>query len=339
MDKRELITSVAASALKRNSRAIFEDVKRSNAADAVRLKKLQKEEYDAYVEKTEQEWLVKLRNTELTEPEIMTSDLEVDKKQEWLGYVDKQLDEIKKDKEPVTNEEVKGRLESMAYDIWTGAVKMEDFLKELKTARYIDRTIDDAAYDEIFSLVQREHKTYQATAIKVAVDEAKIQLIDAPGDMDIFAAIEAAKAMFEGKELKKETERILSERQLQFWHHGQYRKALNQWFADHPDADADEIYIESRKLLSHYRRRGISEIERLLAEREKQLFTVSPDIEEMKEKYPEIWEAAGKAVGEVDISDIPEPKTRAEFTAQLSAIKGRGRALAYYTKWVDKLWP
>lgn len=244
-----------------------------------RIMKTRQSEYDQYVEQVEQDWLVKLRNKQLTENEIMSSTLEVDKKQEWLGYIDKQAEEILAGEDIVTDEVVKGELESMAYDIFTGAISLPDFQKELKKTRYIDKAIDDAAYDEIFSLAQREYKSYQAQALKTAVDDAARQLIDVRTEMDVFAAYEAARAKFKGAELTKETQRILSDRQLQFWNHSRYRKALNDWFAKNPDATADEIYIEAQKLLVHYRGRTIDELKKLLSEQEKRLQTIAPPAE------------------------------------------------------------
>lgn len=279
----------------------------------------QKAKYEQYVEQTEQDWLVKLRGHQLTENEIMASTLEVDKKQEWLKYVDEQAKEVLTGEDIITDEVVKGELESMAYDIFTGAISLPDFQKKLKDARYMDKTIDDTAYDEIFSLAQREYKTYQATAIKTAIDEAKMQLIDLPSDMSLRDQIHWIKEQIEDeKEQKQQIERVLKRRQLQFWHHGQYRRALSEWFAKNPDATADEIYIESKKLLTHYRRREISEIKGLLSEAEKRLQTVSPDVEEMKKKYPEIWEAAQKVVGERKLTE--EEELLAEYKAIQNAL-------------------
>lgn len=229
--------------------------------------------YKEYVEKIEQDWLVKLRNNQLTENEIISSTLEVDKKQEWLDYIDKQAEEILAGEDITTDESVKGDLESMAYDIFTDAISLPDFQKELKKARYIDKTIDDGAYDEIFSLAQREYKSYQAQALKTATDDAARQLIDVRTELDLFALLQSIKDVDERK-------RILSERQIQFWHHSQYRKALNDWFSENPKADADEIYIQGQKLLTQYRRRTVDEIRKLLRLEEER---VSPTpLEEIK---------------------------------------------------------
>ena len=300
---------------------------RARTAQSRRLAE-QRAEYDKYVEETEQDWLVKLRGHQLTENEIYASTLEVDKKQEWLKYIDVQAKEILAGEDIITNEVVKGELESMAYDIWTGAISLSDFQKRLKAARYIDKTIDDNAYDEIFSLAQREYKTYQANTIKTAIDEAKMELVDLPGEMDIRAMIASIQARFGGLRQTEEIQRVLNIRQLQFWHHGQYRRALNEWFAKNPDATGDEIYIESKKLLSHYRRRGIPEIKKILSEREKRLFMVSPDAAEMKKKYPKIWEAAQKVIDE----DRREPEEKLDVYKSPTDKEAHKKVLLIWSK-------
>ncbi len=222
-------------------------------SEAVRIKAQTKEEYDAYVEQIEQAWLVKLRSKELTENDVMNSTLEVDKKQEWLGYVDKQAEEVLSGEEVITDEEVKGSLEKSAYDIWSGAVSVEDFYKFLKIARYEDKTIDDDAYDELLSLAQREYKSYQAQAMSDAVTEAKNQLVDFVTETALERRMAAVEKRLKGKELEKEQGRISTRRQVQLATWGRYRRALKQLLQKNPDWNHDDIYIESQKLLSTFR--------------------------------------------------------------------------------------
>jgi len=235
---------------------------RFEKSEAVKIKAQAKEEYDAYVEATEQDWLVKLRKKELSENEVMSSNLEVDKKQEWIGYIDKQAEEVLKGEEVVTDEEVKGSLERYAYDIWTGAVSMEDFNKHLKVARYEDKTIDDAAYDELLSLAQREHKSYQAQAMSDAVTEAKGQLVEHTTESALERAIAAYERRASARELGEEaiqkgTQEIQTKRQKQLVNWGSYRRALRQLLQKNPDWNHDDIYIESQKLLATYRSHGV----------------------------------------------------------------------------------
>lgn len=149
-------------------------------------------------------------------------------------------------KDIITDEEVKGSLEKMAYDIWTGAVSFDDFKKHLNIARYDDKTIDDTAYDEIMSLGQRELKSYQATAMREREDYALKQLVDLPTEYDLNERLRHLTSQFQ-------IDQTISLRKLQLENHDKYKKALRDLIKDNPDWDADEIYIQSQKLLTQYR--------------------------------------------------------------------------------------
>jgi hypothetical protein len=224
-------------------------------SEQLRIKAQKKEDYDAYVERVEQDWLVKIQTPGLlTETEIINSTLEVDKKQEWLKLIKAQHKDILSGAEVVTDEEVKGSLEGMAYDISTGSVEITDFQKYLNTARYIDKTIDNAAYDELLSLGEREFKSYQGTAMKEREVFALGQLVELPTDDAVTRRMEAARARWTGEVLEAEERRIMSDRQLQFDNLDQYKKALRDWLKANPDANAEEIYKQGRSLLVHYRK-------------------------------------------------------------------------------------
>lgn len=252
---------------------------RARTANA-RLKKEQQEKYDAYVEQTEQDWLVKLRNTKLTEPEIMASTFTVDKKQEWLGYIDSQAKEILSGKDIITNQVVKSQLEDDALLVGYDAMSIEDFRVKATKARYspdvpLDQRINDSAFDEVMTLARRELKTSQGNALGTAITEAGNELIDVRTEFDLSAALASLDASFKGDELKAEKQRMLDNRQLQHWWHGQYKKAMNEWFEERvkisPAPTEDDIYIEAKKKLVHYRGKTINEIKGLLQSREAEL--------------------------------------------------------------------
>ncbi len=75
----------------------------------------QKLEYDKYVEKTEQDFLGKLRQEQLTEDEIMASTLEVRRKEKWLGDIDAQAKERLEGK-PTTDYETFDSISDMIDD-------------------------------------------------------------------------------------------------------------------------------------------------------------------------------------------------------------------------------
>lgn len=146
-----------------------------------------------------------------------------------------------------TNETVKGQLESMAYDISTGAVTVPEFRDRLTEERYTNKTIDDDVYDELFSLAERKFESYQAGAMKEREVFALGQLVTLPSE-------EAFAEMLARLESKFDKDQAQTLRQLQFDNLDQYKKALRDWLKENKDANADEIYTEGRKLLTQYRK-------------------------------------------------------------------------------------
>jgi hypothetical protein len=146
-----------------------------------------------------------------------------------------------------TNQSIKGDLESMAYNIHNGSVALEDFIAQLEGARYDDKSIDDSAYDELRSLATREFKTYQSNEMGSRISFARNQLVTMPSDLGFEEQIRKITDKFQ-------KEQAITLRKLELDNLDQYRKALNDWFADNPEADADEIYTKGRSLLAHYRK-------------------------------------------------------------------------------------
>lgn len=148
-----------------------------------------------------------------------------------------------------TNQRVKGDLEAMAYDISTGAVTMPELKNRLVEERYTKKTIDDDAYDEIFSLAERKFDSYQAESMKKREVHALGQLVTLPSE-------EAFAEMLARLTSKFDKEQAQTLRQLQFDNLDRYKKALRDWLKkpENKDANADQIYEEGRKMLVHYRK-------------------------------------------------------------------------------------
>ena len=148
-----------------------------------------------------------------------------------------------------TNETVKGQLEAMAYDISTGAVTVPEFRARLTEERYTNKTIDDDVYDELFSLAERKFESYQAGAMKEREVFALGQLVTLPSE-------EAFAEMLARLTSKFDKDQAQTLRQLQFDNLDRYKKALRDWLKlkKNKDANADEIYIEGRRLLTQYRK-------------------------------------------------------------------------------------
>ncbi|KKN51516.1 hypothetical protein LCGC14_0622080 [marine sediment metagenome] len=183
-----------------------------------------------------------------------------------------------------TNETVKGTLESMAYDISTGAVTIPEFRTRLTEERYTNKTIDDDVYDELFSLAERKFESYQAGAMKGRETFALTQLVTFPSELGFAEQLRQLTSQFE----KEEAQTL---RQLQFDNLDQYKRALRRLLEkpENKDANADWIYTEGRKLLTHYRKTpeqlrnpltagqaAVGAIKKIAAQAEIREFIVSP---------------------------------------------------------------
>ena len=197
---------------------------------------------------------------------INSTSLAPEEKFKWSERFRKRAEAINKGKSIVTDERVRGELEEMANDIGIGSVTKQQTLDAANQARYTDEKIDDAAYDQIRTLIEREHKSYQSTAIKEATSFGAGQLVSIT-----IGVIESLKLLRQAKKLEDAS----SLRELELWNMGQYRKALNDWLTVHPEADADAIYIQSRKMITQYRRPP-DEIERARADFEQRLQSGDP---------------------------------------------------------------
>ncbi len=169
------------------------------------------------------------------------------------SYRQKMNNEAKRKAEAIpirVNQPVKSNLEGMAYDITSGAVTMEEFKTARDEARYPEDgnpTIDDDVYDELTSLAERKFESYQSGAMRERETFALGQLVTHPSELGFAERLRQLTSQFE-----KDQAQVL--RQLQFDNHDQYKKALRDLLKTKPDADADWIFTEGRKLLKHYRK-------------------------------------------------------------------------------------
>lgn len=127
----------------------------------IRSKAEAKEQRIAYVEKVEQDFLVKLRERKLTEGDVMGSLLDVNEKQEWLGYIEKQRERILSGADIITDQARKHELLDMAAAIkWPDRqVTSQEVNKLAREGRYgAAASLDDAAYDEIRDAIRRSEE-------------------------------------------------------------------------------------------------------------------------------------------------------------------------------------
>jgi len=179
--------------------------------------------------------------------------------QEFMKLVDAQAKDILKGDEIVSDKRQEARLEKMALDVSTGARTLEEVSIEAAKARYTDKTIDDAGYEGVMSIANREHKTYQANALGEAISYGMRQLISTE---------EAKKEMFDammagGGDYAEMAGKMASAGRLAEENFSQYKRAMNEWFESEKQAGReptdDDIYIKSRKMLVHFRGRKLDE--------------------------------------------------------------------------------
>ena len=200
----------------------------------------------------------------------------------WFERQRANIERRLKGEEIVTDRRIEGELEAMAYDISIGAVTMPEFKKRLNK-EYRDGTINNNTYEELFSLSERKFDSYQSEAMKMRETYALTQLVTLPSE-------EAFAEMLARLTSKFDKEQAQTLRQLQFDNLDRYKKALRDWLKKNPDANADEVYKEGRKILVHYRKTP------------DQLRTVYPKMPTDKK----ILEAAKKVAGKKQKSPYPE---------------------------------
>jgi hypothetical protein len=140
---------------------IIESRERFIRAEEAKRKVDAKEQRAQYVEQVEQDFLIKLRDTSLSENDVMDSDLDVDEKREWLGYIEKQRERILSGADIITDQSRKHELLDMAAAInWPERqVTAQEVNKLAREGRYgAPANLDDIAYDEIRDAIRSAEK-------------------------------------------------------------------------------------------------------------------------------------------------------------------------------------
>ena len=235
-----------------------------------------------------------IRAGQSAEATIEGSNLDEKEQFTWFERQRLAIERRLKGEEIVTDRRVEGELEAMAYDISTGAVTMLEFKKRLNK-EYRDGTINDNTYEELFSLAERKFDSYQSEAMKMRETYALTQLVTLPSE-------EAFAEMLARLTSKFDKEQAQTLRQLQFDNLDRYKKALRDWLKKNPDANADEVYIEGRKILVHYRK-------------------VPNQLREEVANRGKAGRAAVEAIMKIAVQAVPQPKTKAEYDKLESGTK------------------
>ena len=296
------------------------DLKRNYRVEKNAIDSQAKKELEVAQEVIRNDFIAKIQKGELTFEEVMASNLQTKGElgKEWFREaINTQAEDILKGEEIITDQRVKTDLEKMALDVSTGAVTHDELSTAAAKARYDDKTIDDAAFDDVMTIANREHKTYQANAIGDAITYARFQLLD---EDEVLYQLAAEADLEKGETIAK---KIVSLGRRQSENLDQYKRALNEWFESEKAAgrepDDDDIYIKSRTMLIYYRDRDIFKSYKGL------------DISKLEKLDRELTEGMQKTT---------KKPTREEFVNRVGLLKSRGRedeAKEYYDKWVGEI--
>jgi hypothetical protein len=218
--------------------------KRFLNAQAIQARARQKEEFDKYVNLTQDAWLDNLRNDVLTENQIRNSTVPVDIKSQWLSRLDKRNEAILKgqEKETVVTQKMQGR--QLAMDTREGIVSPGEFRQWQADA--LADGMEDIDYEEVSELFQREFRAGQIETIQGRITANKSQLVDLPSEISLTERLRGL-----SEEAKAD---ILSLRKLQLDNWDRYSKALTDYQKEKPEAGIEELYDYGQKLITQYKK-------------------------------------------------------------------------------------
>lgn len=194
----------------------------------------------------------------------------------------------------ITNQLIKGDLESQAYKIWQGAITKTEFDKQLNAARYgeiIDGKllysfgdvrgekpfIDDVSYDQLRTLGTKELQTSQAKGLTDSIAYGKEQLVDYAEEPSWIMYLQGLK--------DKERKIAQSQRQIQLDNWRQFNESMKLWQSLNADAVESDYRKEARRKMPFYRSRANEEITK----------NVPPEISEKEKRRQRYLELKAKA--------------------------------------------
>jgi len=207
----------------------------------------------------------KFANNQVPTPtEIDNAGLDENEQKAYIKWAAAETRRIAAGEIILTNQKARADLNTMALDIWRGAVTKQQFDTAVNEARYGDTpTIDDATYKELTNTAATTLKSAQAEAIRRADTEAGRLIVDVR-DEDAFA--DFLKGL-DTTNRDKETDK----RQLQFWYLSQYNKEVRDWITENPDKIGKDFFQHSEQLKHDYWNSSIEDIKAKKLEREEEL--------------------------------------------------------------------
>ena len=154
------------------------------------------------------------------------------------------------------------------------------------------------------------------------------QLVTHPSELGLEEKLRQLTSQF-----AKDQERAL--RQLQFDNLDLYKKALRDLLKTKPDADADWIFTEGRKLLKHYRKSPEQlrvEVSGIVQPTKEQIDKISKGIQDTISGLTTgaILKPKGNVLG---INTMEKPANLVEFEERMASLPTVDARRRYYNKW------
>ncbi|HOK66352.1 MAG TPA: hypothetical protein PLV55_06025 [Anaerohalosphaeraceae bacterium] len=178
---------------------------------------------------------------------------------ERMGVMVDRIEKWQQGKRYETDPIVRSELFEKAVDIWRGHLTLDELKKELQQ-KWQQGLLNESDYNYIWDTATRTLKTSQASAIADAVKNAKYVLVD-------FAEKEDFEEFLKNLKSKKDQEKALQKRQLQFWHLSQYEQELQNWLRENPNASVQELRTQAEMLQYQYMNWSTEEIQTKLKQR------------------------------------------------------------------------
>lgn len=150
--------------------------------------------------------------------------------------------------------EVASRLEDRVWDVWKGAERADNVLRDLRAGRASDEPgvrITESTYDRLSKAVQGEGKTYQGSAMKEATDLIDDQLVTVSTSiLDALTLQFNAATGADKDDLGELRSERTNQRKLELWNASRARRALGGWLTENLTADSVAIDNQARRTVA-----------------------------------------------------------------------------------------
>lgn len=193
-------------------------------------------------------------------------------KEWWAGLIAARTEEITQALEIRTDGRVRGDLLTEVYNIPIGAITKQQFQQQLLENRYVNRSIDDKAFDELWMKSEIEYKSWRGAQLQKALRAIRAQVITIDE-----STMERMIGVLRGEAL----DAITTRRQEEEDKYAEAVKEMDDWLAANPEPTRDDFYKQQRRILRDYRNKTAEQIRQGRAEF-KEIQTTQPTEEQLK---------------------------------------------------------